>query len=246
MQPESRVIRVYSDRELLSWALERITQREFRYEVIREGSGANSPDSGTTDAPSAIIVDSRTGVFELIRKVSGEFWGVPIVVWQRSRANEPSLNALDWGAAGVLHDNSSSADILACLDSVTKGCAWIPDSVAQAASRSRRCHLSRREGQLLSLVVQGLRNKEIAHYLNITEGTVKVYFSRLFQKLGVSDRYELALLGLRHSVPDAVLSSQDFNRPSEYEPLNSIYVNRVLGFESTYSSGNLPSNIPRQ
>lgn len=244
MQPTNRLIRVYTDRELLAWALPGIAAQQFRYDLIRTDIGQEPSHKGD-EVPAALIVDCRAGVFELIRKLSVTYWRVPIVVWQRTRANEPSLNALDWGAAGVLHDNSSSTDVLACLESVTKGCAWIPDSVAQAASRSRRCHLSRREGQLLSLVVQGLRNKEIAHALRITEGTVKVYFSRLFQKLGVSDRYELALLGLRHCVPDAVLPNRETSRPTDYEPLNSIYVNRTLGFESTFAHGNVPTNIPR-
>ena len=48
--------------------------------------------------------------------------------------------------------------------------------------------LTRREGQLVSLLSQGLKNKEIATALTISEGTVKVYLSRLFQKLGVKDQ----------------------------------------------------------
>jgi DNA-binding CsgD family transcriptional regulator len=58
--------------------------------------------------------------------------------------------------------------------------------------------LTRREGQLISLLSQGLKNKEIATALNISEGTVKVYLSRLFQKVGVKDRFELALFGLKN------------------------------------------------
>lgn len=246
MQQQRGVIGVYTDRELLIWALERITVGEFRCEVIRQTTGSEPASLlGPPDGPSAIVVDFHSGVFELIRKLSTNGRRVPIVVWQRSRANEPSLNALDWGAAGVLHDNSSPADVLACLKSVTEGFAWIPDSVAQAASRSRRCHLSRREEQLIRLVVQGLRNKEIAYALKISEGTVKVYFSRLFQKVGVSDRYELALLGLRHCVPDSVLPDRAAGTAAEHEPLNWIYVNKSVGNESAFSWGASPSNIPR-
>jgi DNA-binding NarL/FixJ family response regulator len=249
MQPERAVIRVYTDRELLVWAIDHMTQGEFTCEAIRENADVTTQQAAVPDdeviRPAAIIVDFRAGVFELIRKLLAEYRRVPIVVWQRSKASEPSLNALDWGAAGVLHDNSSPADVLACLKSVTNGRAWIPDSIAQAASRSRRCHLSRREGQLLTLVVQGLRNKEIAHTLRITEGTVKVYFSRLFQKLGVSDRYELALLGLRHCVPDSVLPASNASQQGAYEPLNSIYINRTLGFESNFPKTVLPPDIQR-
>ena len=58
--------------------------------------------------------------------------------------------------------------------------------------------LSPRERQLLRLISQGLSNKQIAGTLMITEGTVKVYLSRLFKKVGVLDRFELALYGLKN------------------------------------------------
>jgi len=227
VQPECEVIGVYTDRELLRWALERIAEGEFRFEVVPHIGPVDVVGQGKPpELPSAIIVDLQNGVFELIRKLSTAFRHVPIVVWQRSKANEPSLNALDWGAAGVLHDSSAPAEVLACLKAVKEGNAWVPISVAQAASRSRRCNLSRREGQLLRLVVQGLRNKEIAYALNISEGTVKVYFSKLFQKLGVSDRYELAMLGLRHCGPDSMLSDKDTDHLGVYGPLNSVYIHK--------------------
>jgi DNA-binding NarL/FixJ family response regulator len=227
VQPEREVVGVYSDRELLRWALERIADREFRFEAMPRAAAAEGGGHEVlAGLPSVIIVDLQNGVFESIRTLSDTLPGVPIVVWQRSSATEPSLNALDWGAAGVLHDSSAPAEVLACLKSVREGSGWVPLCVAQAASRSRRCHLSRREGQLLRLVVQGLRNKEIAYALNISEGTVKVYFSKLFQKLGVSDRYELAMLGLRHCGPDSMLSDKDPKHPGGYEPLSSIYIHK--------------------
>src|SRR6185503_15843601 len=61
-----------------------------------------------------------------------------------------------------------------------------------------RVALTQREGQLVSLLSQGLKNKEIAVTLMIGEGTVKVYLSRLFRKVGVKDRFELALFGLKN------------------------------------------------
>jgi hypothetical protein len=51
---------------------------------------------------------------------------------------------------------------------------------------------------LVTLLSQGLKNKEIATVLCVSENTVKVYLSRLFQKVGVKDRFELALYGLRN------------------------------------------------
>jgi DNA-binding CsgD family transcriptional regulator len=71
----------------------------------------------------------------------------------------------------------------------------IPTPVLAAA---KRVALSQREGQLITLLSRGLKNKEIAFILQITEGTVKVYLSHLFQKVGVKDRFELALFGLKN------------------------------------------------
>lgn len=56
---------------------------------------------------------------------------------------------------------------------------------------------------MVALLSQGLKNKEIAAALRISEATVKVYLSKLFQKLGVKDRFELALFGLRNMAPGA-------------------------------------------
>jgi two-component system, NarL family, nitrate/nitrite response regulator NarL len=55
-----------------------------------------------------------------------------------------------------------------------------------------RVALTRRQGQIVSLVAQGFKNKEIASAMGITEGTVKVYLYKLFRKLGMNDRLDMA------------------------------------------------------
>jgi len=66
--------------------------------------------------------------------------------------------------------------------------------------RSTTVELTPRESQLVSLLVQGLRNKEIGSCLGITEGTVRVYLSKLFIKTGARDRLELAVFGLKNAL----------------------------------------------
>ena len=78
---------------------------------------------------------------------------------------------------------------------------------------TKRVSLTRREGQLVGLIAQGLKNKELGYALGITEGTVKVYLSRIFKKLGVNDRFELALYALKN-----VVSSQDGGAHFAHEP----------------------------
>ena len=62
---------------------------------------------------------------------------------------------------------------------------------------ARPINLTRRESRLVKVVSRGLKNKEIATELGISEGTVKVYLSKLFEKVGAKDRFELALIGVR-------------------------------------------------
>ena len=81
---------------------------------------------------------------------------------------------------------------------VQAGELWFEKALTDSFLSAKRIALTRREGQLVTLLAQGLKNKEIASMLLISEGTVKVYLSRLFQKLGVKDRFELALYGLKN------------------------------------------------
>lgn len=75
-------------------------------------------------------------------------------------------------------------------------------------------HLTRRENELLALVSEGLKNKEISARMGITPGTVKMYLEKLFDKVGARDRYELALYGLqtlrRSDLAQALSSNADF------------------------------------
>ena len=65
--------------------------------------------------------------------------------------------------------------------------------------RTTKVPLTRRESQVISLLAQGLRNKEIANCLGLSEGTVKSYLVSLFRKVGARDRFELAILGLKNT-----------------------------------------------
>ena len=122
--------------------------------------------------------------------------------------------ALRHGAAGFLLKNASAQEVIQAVRAVSAGHSSLAPEVTarlleqfRARPRSRphaftEAQLSRRELQLIRLIAQGWSNPRIAEELHLSAETIKTYVKRLFQKLGVSDRTQLAVLaheaGLLH------------------------------------------------
>ena len=99
---------------------------------------------------------------------------------------------------GIVLKTSDPANLLECMQHVRKGKRWVDPDVAErtrdALERAARApSLTPRERELVELVRQGLRNRDIATQLGVTEGTVKVYLHAIFDKVGVDNRTELAM-----------------------------------------------------
>lgn len=121
-----------------------------------------------------------------------------IVLWVDRIAPEFAREALQCGVRGILRKDSDAASYAQCLEQVAAGRIWLERELADALLTARTVRLSPRERQLIGLLTQGLRNKEIAGRMNITEGTTKAYLSRLFEKTGVGDRLELAVYAMKN------------------------------------------------
>jgi len=185
---------IYSDREILAAGLRQVLPADYQVEVFRLiylAAPVNFPD--------AVILDTTSGADRPMQRFRSANRKTPVVIWDRAEALESALNAISLGAQGVLLDSSSPDDVLACLDTILDGRTWTPPEIAQAAALTRQCKLTRREAQLVNLIAFGLSNKAIASSLGISVGTVRVYLCRLFDKVGVADRYELALVALRQA-----------------------------------------------
>jgi DNA-binding NarL/FixJ family response regulator len=123
-----------------------------------------------------------------------------IVVWGVSVTEAEALRFLQAGARGILRKTATIPVVLACLRTVALGRSWMEDCVFRDSSRSDRyprSELTSREQQVLELVEQGFKNKEIANDLGIRPGTVKIHLKHIFEKTGVRGRYGLALSGLK-------------------------------------------------
>ena len=107
------------------------------------------------------------------------------------------------GVDGIVIKSTAPRDLLTCLETVVQGRRWLDQEVMQRAMqlamspdapRDPLKALSARERAVASLAQRGLRNKEIADELGLTEGTVKVHLHKVFEKLGLRGRTELILL----------------------------------------------------
>jgi DNA-binding NarL/FixJ family response regulator len=121
-----------------------------------------------------------------------------IVLWAETLGGEFAFQAMQLGVRGILPGTASIDDLLAVLRNVHRGALCFEGGLLESVLAQKRVALTPRQGQIISLVAQGLKNKEIAFSMGITEGTVKVYLYKLFKKLGMNDRLDMALYGRKN------------------------------------------------
>ena len=164
------------------------------------------PDVALVDAPPQL---NLSDLVEISRRVPS----CRIVLWVHSINVQLAHELREAGVAGILRKQLSGELTIRCLKKVAAGEMWFERELMDSLLRARPVRISPRERQLVDLVSQGLSNKQIASALGISEGTVKVYFSKLFRKVGVSDRFELALFGLQNRRLDAAPAQQERIHP---------------------------------
>jgi DNA-binding NarL/FixJ family response regulator len=115
--------------------------------------------------------------------------------------DEDIHQALAAGAQGYLLKGMSHGDLVDALRRVHAGVRILPPPVAQTlAARTPNSDLSGREREMLTLLVRGSSNREIAGLLGITEATVKCHVSVILSRLGVEDRTQAVITALRRGI----------------------------------------------
>ncbi len=211
-------IAIFSEDRLFSDALTDILRSEPSIDIV-------SPDSVDVYGAQIAIVDARSG------RPSQHLWPAmegapPLVVFVGAADDDEwALDALDLGARGILTRTASREDLLKAIALVRQGGIWarrrwlsacVQRDVQRSASRRTSlalrlpagARLSPREQEVFHYAASGAANKELALRLAISEATVKVHLTRIYQKLGVAGRAELAAFyyGLRHTPATPSLS----------------------------------------
>lgn len=191
------------DHPMISTAIEALL-RDSQFEIVgMAATGDQALHKVEELKPDILLLDlqmpSGTGM-DVLRRIKSNGSRTRIVLLTAAIDDASLVEARSLRVQGMVLKNSDPAYLLECLDQVSRGGRWIdPELSDRARELDERLGerdgppLSPRERQLINLVRKGLRNREIAERLGVTEGTIKVYLHAVFEKLGVSTRTELAI-----------------------------------------------------
>jgi two-component system, NarL family, nitrate/nitrite response regulator NarL len=211
----SRMIRMVlaDDHPMFREGLRHLLHSQPQLRVVGEASdGRAAVELVKSLKPDILLLDlsmPRVGGMEALSELSAE-QGVRPIVLTASVDSETIVKALQLGARGVVLKDSASQVLFDSIRSVMAGDYWLGretvgnlvQALRQLSStptgRAAQFQLTRRQMQVVSAVVMGLSNKEIAQQLSLSEETVKHHLTNIYDKLGVSSRLELALFATHH------------------------------------------------
>ena len=193
------------DHRIVREGIANVIGRQPDMEVI--GSAANGAQAIAMferDHPDVTLMDLQlpgvTGL-EAIRAIRSRDHNARIVVLTTYHGDEDIYQALQAGAATYLLKDAVLDDLARIVRDVHRGARPLSEEVKQILeSRASNPSLTSREIEVLELMAEGLRNKEIAGALGITEGTARVHAKNIYSKLKVSDRTAAVTLALRRGI----------------------------------------------
>jgi two-component system, NarL family, nitrate/nitrite response regulator NarL len=213
MQQRSVRIVIVDDHPIFRDGLCRLLAARADFEVVGvAGSGSEAVRLVAELSPDLLLLDmsmpDMSGL-DVLHALQQARTSVLPVLLTASADDEDMVTALGLGARGIVLKDSATAMLYKCIDSVMQGEYWfgrdqVPSLVAafrQASgtgSPSPAETLTRGELRVIAAVVEGATNRDVAAQLGISEQTVKNHLRHVFDKLGVSNRLELALFALHH------------------------------------------------
>jgi DNA-binding NarL/FixJ family response regulator len=191
-------------------------------QIVGEASdGMETIEKTVTLDPDVVIMDlrmPRVDGLTALRSIHTRAPRSKVILFSSGDNKDGFVEAMKLGCSGILSKESSPTLIERSISKVYAGEIWLDSNTTAAVIRQfaspgdfappatngkttrERAQLSQREREIIILIAQGYKNKEIAEKMFITEQTVKNHLHNVFDKLGVSDRLELALYAIHNSL----------------------------------------------
>jgi DNA-binding NarL/FixJ family response regulator len=217
---------VVDDHPIVRLGLRTLLNRAEDMELVGEAeNGQQAVDLITEKAPDVVLLDLRMPVMdgqETLQALQRIALRPRVIVLTASEDKNEWVQAMKLGCSGIVTKHTQPELILKSIRKVFEGEIWLDSHTTAAVMRQfaspreametgspfdqrERSPLSAREREIVALVAQGYKNREMAEKMFISEQTVKNHLHNIFDKLGVTDRLELALYAIHkglHVVQD--------------------------------------------
>jgi DNA-binding NarL/FixJ family response regulator len=217
--PAIRIV-VADDHPVVRFGVKNILTSDLGFNVVGEAEDGDVAITETLDKePDILLLDlqmPRLPGLEAMRAIMGRSPRVKIVLLTSTITTQQVIEALQIGARGIVLKDAVSGELSEALRAVISGDYWINgqrvvnllkalhDLMQKAAAvpEKKTYGLTPRELEVVTCIVEGCSNKDIAKQFTISEETVKRHLSNVFDKTGVSTRLELALFAIAHKLVD--------------------------------------------
>jgi DNA-binding NarL/FixJ family response regulator len=209
---------VADDHPVVRFGVRNMLQNEPGFDVIGEAEDGDDAITQTLELePDILLLDlamPRLPGLEAMRAIMTKSPRVKIVLLTSTISVQQIIEALQIGARGIVLKDSVAGDLTHALRAVLGGDYWIGgervanllkalqelQAKAAAIPERKTYGLTPRELEVVTCIVEGCSNRDIAKQFNISEETVKRHLSNVFDKTGVSTRLELALFAIAHKL----------------------------------------------
>jgi DNA-binding NarL/FixJ family response regulator len=215
--PAVRIL-VADDHPVVRFGVRNMLENEPGFEIVGEAEDGDVAITETLELePDVLLLDvlmPRLPGLEAMRAIMDRSPKVKIILLTSTISSQEIIEALQIGARGIVLKDSVAGDLADAMRAVVAGDYWIGGErvinlvaalnnlIRQAAeiSEKRSYGLTPRELEVVTCIVEGCSNRDIAKQFSISEETVKRHLSNVFDKTGVSTRLELALFAITHKL----------------------------------------------
>jgi two-component system nitrate/nitrite response regulator NarL len=209
---------VADDHPVVRFGVKNMLESEPGFEVVGEAEDGDVAITETLGLePDILLLDvqmPRLPGLEALRAIMSKSPRVKIIMLTSTISTQQIIEALQIGARGIVLKDAVAGDLSKSMRAVLSGDYWIGGErvvnlvaalnelmkQAAAAPEKKTYGLTPRELEVVTCIVEGCSNKDVAKQFAISEETVKRHLSNIFDKTGVSTRLELALFAIAHKL----------------------------------------------